>query len=155
LEKKDIGLSKIKSKMAYPKGSEEKFEANKFKKGQSGNPAGRPKKMINSVIASLREQGYEEATKDQVKSVYLHLINLDMPKIKRMVEDSEQPALIRVVGKAILSRQGFEIIEKMLDRSIGKPDQKVNQEIGLSEDLVQEVFKFGDQEFFFGKAKKE
>ena len=37
-----------------------------------------------------------------------------------MIADSEQPAMIRIVGKAIISGKGFDVIENMLNRSIGK-----------------------------------
>jgi hypothetical protein len=45
--------------------------------------------------------------------------------------------LIRIVGKKILSEKGFDIIEKMLDRSLGKPNQSID--IGLTEDARKEI----------------
>ena len=43
-----------------------------------------------------------------------------------MVKDDSQPAMIRIVGKAILSGKGFDVIEKVLDRGIGRPDNKTD-----------------------------
>lgn len=108
----------------YP--NKEILEKNKWQKGKSGNPAGKPKLMISSVINGLEAEGYKPATKPEIVKVYLFLVNLSLPKIKRLVEDSEQPALVRIVGKAVLSKQGFEVIEKILDRSLGKATQSID-----------------------------
>ena len=43
-----------------------------------------------------------------------------------MVKDEEQPAMIRIVGKSIMSGKGFDVIEKVLDRGIGRPDNNVD-----------------------------
>ena len=93
-------------------------------KGESGNPNGRPRKLVGDVIKDLEEAGVKPATKVEIQECYLRLINLEMDEIQNRVSDKKQPALIRIVGKAILSGKGFEVIEKLLDRSVGKPDQK-------------------------------
>lgn len=41
--------------------------------------------------------------------------------------DKDKPMLARVVAKAILDKKGFDIVERMLDRSIGKPTQHVEE----------------------------
>jgi len=96
----------------------------RFKKGQSGNPNGRPKKLVSAVIASLKEEGYEEVTSEHVKQVYQLLIGLDKERITEIKNDKEQSMLFRVVSEAILEEKGFEIIEKMLDRAHGKATNK-------------------------------
>ena len=95
-----------------------------FKKGQTGNPNGRPKKLVSSVIASLKEEGYEEVTSEHIKQAYQILIGLDKERITEIKNDKEQSMLFRVVSEAILEEKGFEIIEKMLDRAHGKATNK-------------------------------
>ena len=95
-----------------------------FKKGQSGNPNGRPKKLVSTVIADLKAEGYEEVTADHVKQAYQLLIGLDKDKIVEIGKDNEQSMLLRVVSRAILDNKGFEMIEKMLDRAHGKATNK-------------------------------
>jgi hypothetical protein len=54
----------------------------------------------------------------------MSLLNIEESKLKEMLADSKQPMLIRIIIKNMLGGKGFDIIEKMLDRSIGKPTQK-------------------------------
>ena len=115
-----------------------------FKKGQSGNPNGRPKKTIALVNSQLEDDGYLEATKSDITSCYLRLINIPVPELTILVNDKTQPALIRIVGKAILSGKGFDIIEKMLDRGIGKAQNNVD--ITSGGDKMQTVIIVQDAE---------
>jgi len=100
----------------------DKWNSNGFAKNkQNINRTGANRKTISSVNKELEEKGVKEATAKEIKGCYLRLINVDLEELKRMVVDEKQPAMIRVVGKAILSGKGFDVIEKMLDRTIGKP----------------------------------
>lgn len=99
------------------------------KNPQNINRKGQPRKTISSVNLELEALGITEATTNDIKSCYLRLINLDLVELKKKSEDNSQPAMIRIVGKAILSGKGFDVIEKMLDRSIGKSEQKINLDV--------------------------
>jgi 3-methyladenine DNA glycosylase AlkD len=104
----------------------ENIEKYKMKKGTTLNPNGRPRKTISSVNKELEEQGIKPTTANEIKDIYLRLVNMEMTELKALVENQKQPALIRIVGKKILSEKGFDIIEKMLDRSIGRATQQIN-----------------------------
>ena len=95
-------------------------------KGETANPNGRPRKLVSDVIKELENQGIKPVTKQEIQDVYMRLINLEIPDLEVKVKDSKQPALVRIVGKAILSGKGYEVVERMLDRSIGKPDAKTD-----------------------------
>lgn len=104
-----------------------KDNVNGFQKNpQNINRKGRPRKMIADVIAELEKQGIKAATKPDIQDIYMRLINIDIPELENIVKDAEQPVLVRIVGKNVLSGKGFDIIEKMLDRSIGKAEQKTD-----------------------------
>ena len=96
------------------------------KNPQNINRNGRPRKMIADVIAELEKQGIKAATKSDILDIYMRLINVEIPELEQIVKDTTQPVLVRIVGKNILSGKGFDIIEKMLDRSIGKAEQKTD-----------------------------
>lgn len=97
------------------------------KNPQNINRKGANRKSISSVNKDLEDKGYKTADKKDILDCYLRLINIDLNELKALVSDDTQPALVRIVGKAILSGKGFDVIEKVLDRGIGKPEQKIEQ----------------------------
>jgi len=104
------------------------------KRPQNINKTGANRKTISAVNVELEASGATEATKQDITSCYLRLIQLSIPELEAKVKDSQQPALIRIVGKAIISGKGFDVIEKVLDRGIGKPDQSVEVQ---SKNIIQ------------------
>ena len=105
-----------------------------FKKGNTFGK-GRPKKLVSTVIADLKAEGYEEVTADHVKQAYQLLIGLDRVKVVEIGNDKEQSMLMAQVARAILANKGFEIIEKMLDRAHGKATNKTEVTGGNGEKI--------------------
>jgi hypothetical protein len=123
--------------------AEKDIIAHQFPKGVSGNPAGRPPKLIKHTIKELQAEGVEEATPTDIKACYLTLINMSIPALEQKVKDQEQSALVRIVGKAILSGKGFDIIERMLDRSIGRAQQSIDHT--TKGEKITPPIKWGDE----------
>lgn len=95
------------------------------KRPENINKKGRPKKLISNVLQELKEAGYAPITAAEIIELYKTLVNINSDDLKNMAEDSKQPIINKVIIKAIISGKGFEVVEKMLDRAIGKPEQKV------------------------------
>jgi len=93
------------------------------KNPQNINTTGKNRKTISHINLQLEKEGYKEATAADITSCYLRLINIDVPELQKMITAPDQPILVRVVGKAILSGKGFDVIETMLNRTIGKASQ--------------------------------
>lgn len=108
------------------------------KNPQNINRTGLNRKLISIVNVNLENLGYKEATKNDIISCYLRLIQLTIPELESMVRDNSQPALVRIVGKEILSGKGFDVIEKILDRGIGKPTQNVEMKQIQDKDMTPE-----------------
>jgi len=89
------------------------------KKGQVLNPNGRPKKLVSSILADLKNKG-ELVTRHMVTETYQVLMSLNEEQLKEITNDKEQPMINRIVAKEMLSKKGFDIIEKMMDRANGK-----------------------------------
>ena len=120
-------------------------------KGFDGNPqninsTGQNRKSIASVNLELEAKGIQAANKNDIIDCYLRLINLDLKELESMVKEDKQPAMIRIVGKAILSGKGFDVIEKVLDRGIGKSDSTLK----LEGEIIVEKRKIG-----YGKLDEE
>lgn len=125
-----------------------KDNTNGFQKNPKNiNRKGAPvRKTISSVNISLEASGYSEASPADVTSCYLRLINIDLPELTKMINDKEQPALVRIVGKSILSGKGFDVIESMLNRTLGKAIQKTELTGKDGKDLECKTFiQWGDQ----------
>ena len=121
-----------------------KDNTNGFQKNpQNINRTGANRKSIASVNVDLESNGYQAASKNDIIDCYLRLINIDLKELGTMVKDEDQPAMIRIVGKAILSGKGFDVIEKVLDRGIGKADNKVDVTSG-GENINIPIVKFFD-----------
>ncbi len=121
-----------------------KDNTNGFQKNpQNINKTGANRKSIASVNVDLEANGYKAASKQDIIDCYLRLINIDLKELGDMVKDEDQPAMIRIVGKAILSGKGFDVIEKVLDRGIGKADNKVDVTSG-GENINIPIVKFFD-----------
>lgn len=96
-----------------------------FKKGQSGNPRGGPPKLFTSILKELVSEGYKPVKREQIVEAFELLIGLNEEKIISLIADKETPMLIRISGKRMLAKDGFEIVETMLDRAHGKAKQSL------------------------------
>lgn len=101
-------------------------EGNTWVKGQSGNPKGRPPKVLTTLVADLKKQGYERATATTVVETIEHLIGLPEDRLRELLADKEQPMSVRIIIKSMLSAKGFETLSAILDRAHGKPKQQMD-----------------------------
>lgn len=97
-----------------------------FQKGKSGNPNGRPRQLFGSIMKELKDEGFEPIKREQIVDAFSILLGLTQEKLAEMVADAQQPMLLRIAAKRMLAKDGFEIVEKMLDRAHGKATQVVD-----------------------------
>jgi ribosome assembly protein YihI (activator of Der GTPase) len=116
--------------MKFQKGNKygNRFSATNQPQKKRSNP-------INAVVKEFTKEN-EIPKVDDVRRMYLSIMTMPKKKIEELFNNEDQPVLVRVVARAILSKNGFDYIEKMLDRTFGKPTQvteNYNENRGIGE----------------------
>lgn len=113
----------------------------RWAKGQSGNPNGRPRKILSVVNADLIKDGYTPVMSAHVIEAYNIILNLPKDRVTAIITDESYPMFFRVVAKALMSKDGPDMIERILDRAHGKAIQKVAATIThVGKDLADEKY---------------
>ncbi len=105
--------------MANPKGNPQNLRpAPAWKPGQSGNPAGRPKKTLRSLFGDAAKRFYN-LTQDELDQWDGLLISVTVDQLKAIVQLDTAPAYPKAQAVAILSdmKNGrTTTVEKLADR---------------------------------------
>ena len=101
-------------------------------KGETANPYGRPPRLLSTIVAELRAKGYERATSNQVADAFETLMKVPQNELADMVNDEKAPMSLRIVGKAMLTAKGWEVLQAMLDRAHGKAKQQMEHSGSLN-----------------------
>ena len=75
----------------------------KFIKGQSGNPKGRPKKVINA----LKDTGYNGS---DIRAAYNSIAFLPQSEIIALAKDETQPMIFRIIANQYIQCYKKDII---------------------------------------------
>lgn len=99
-----------------------------FKKGQTGNKNGRPRKLVSHINKELSDLGYEVCRMNDIKDAYLTLINLPLSEVSKIAakDTDDYPILYKLVAKELTGKRGMEMLDRLLDRAIGKAQTKVD-----------------------------
>jgi hypothetical protein len=109
----------------------------KFGAGQDNKKGGRPKKGMSLIVAQLNEKGYPPVKSSEIKEIILSFLQLTESELLAFSNDASQPILVRILATGLLSNKAFDFVEKMLDRTIGKPSQHIQV---VEEDLTSIEF---------------
>lgn len=101
-----------------------KKKSNLFKKGQSGNPAGKP--ATTQIVKQLQIEGKEAVIKEAFT-----LLNLTREELKNiLIQDKhnaiEHPYLRILLARSFLKTKTFWELDQILNRLIGRPTEEVN-----------------------------
>ena len=117
--------------------------------GETLNPNGRPPKTLTGVLKNLKDAGYERVTVAGVVEAYELLMGLDEDAIKKITKDKKEPMIMRIVGKAMLSPRGTDMIKEMMNRAHGKPKQTTDmnvkmEAVDLTGGLKEQIDKYAE-----------
>ena len=97
----------------------------------------------NKIIEQLKKEG--KITAKMVKQIYQLLLSLTESQLGVIAKDKNIPVFVQYSAKELLSKNAFDVMEKMLDRAHGKATQvnkssiKVDIEEKTDEELNQAI----------------
>lgn len=101
------------------------IEKHKFKKGQSGNPNGRPRKLVTL----LKDIGY---TKPDIETTIQNMMGMTIDELAEVYKNENSTVLEKTVANAIkkgIEKGSLYSMETLLSRVYGSPKQEVDQTI--------------------------
>lgn len=107
--------------------NQQNIDPHKWKKGQSGNPKGRPPKLNNAIRAIPKD------AQEKIYSV-LHYA-LSLPNVKEAQEYFEREDLgeygyvLQIALRALAGKNGWLAVCDILDRLFGKPRQTTDVKV--------------------------
>lgn len=93
-----------------------------FVKGQSGNPAGRPKKYVSL----LRDAGYKLS---EINDTIQVMMAMDLDELKSVFDNPKATILEKTIANAMrksLSKGSLYSLETLLTRVYGKPKEQMD-----------------------------
>ena len=97
---------------------------NRFKKGCSGNAAGRPKKYVSK----LKSKDYSVC---EINDTIKNMIAMNLEELKNVYEDKNATALETMIAAALkksIQKGNLDSLEILLNRLFGKPMQRTQRE---------------------------
>lgn len=92
------------------------------------NRKGRPKLTVNALLDQIKKEGGKTLTREDIKALYLSLMDRTEEDIVALAKNKKVSMITRIVARAIMEKRGFDIIERMLDRTIGRPTNLIGED---------------------------
>jgi len=112
-----------------------------WEKGESGNPKGRPKKLV----PSMKMEGYKLP---EINDTIQHIISMNHEQLKSVLDNPNATILEKTVANALvmsLKKGTLENIETLLNRVYGKPKEKIEMETKGETNIRIQIVKNNDQ----------
>lgn len=94
---------------------------NRWNKGQTGNPTGRPKTLHNEINHRLKEQNAQPVTRAEFVSSIRYLLNFTEKEMNELEQDTTTPVFLKwIIHDLKDKRTRPKILFKLLEFVLGK-----------------------------------
>jgi len=103
-----------------------------WKKGESGNPNGRPKKIETILKDHFLEEHNLKLSKTQTQDIIRTILGKTRKELVEMATNEELPFWIALIAKKAqrdFEKGSIHILDVLFDRVYGKPKEEVEQTI--------------------------
>lgn len=103
-----------------------------WKKGQSGNPNGRPKNIENILKDHFLEEHNLKLTKGQTQDIIKTILGKTRTELVELAKNDDLPfwiALIANKAQRDFQKGSIHILDVLFDRVYGKPKEEVEQTV--------------------------
>lgn len=124
-------------------GNEKKHPGRQFSSTYQPQNAGRKKNVIKHLIGE-----YDLSAAD-VNALHAKLLSLNVEELKQLIANPESSVIEIAFASGIIKdmKKGrVEVVETMLNRSIGRPDLKIKGMFGYSREAEETIRKVFDEE---------
>jgi len=94
----------------------------RWKKGESGNPKGRPKKPV----LAMKVEGYKLA---EINDTIQAMCSMDLNELKHVWENPNATVLEKTIASALrksIEKGNLDSLETLMNRVYGKPNEKID-----------------------------
>lgn len=114
----------------------------KFKKGQSGNPKGRPKRSLTTMLLEAKKQGFEEVSREDIMAYVRVCLSKDSDELKEAMKE-KRPIAAQLGEQMISNALKGNLSEKRVffDMVFGKPKEDESDIFVFSTNINTEAIK--------------
>lgn len=127
----------------FREGNEKKHPGRQFSSTYQPQNAGRKKNVIKHLIGE-----YDLSSAD-VNALHAKLLSLNVEELKQLIANPQSSVIEIAFASGIIKdmKKGrVEVVETMLNRSIGRPDLKIKGMFGYSREAEETIRKVFDEE---------